>query len=105
MSYKCIVHYSMQKSNPNKVTKVDKTRFDKLIKAKSARVKSGGAYFHQLQCENIPNQFVEGFAYHRECYNKFTRAINGLRKEKNRLLQNHAPFSPAVQLMVHLAYL
>ena len=46
--------------HPNKVTKVDKTRFDKLIKAKNARVKLGGIYFHQSQCENMPNQFVEG---------------------------------------------
>ena len=41
MSHKCIVPYpSKQISNSNKVTKVDKTRFDKLIKAKNARVNS-----------------------------------------------------------------
>ena len=42
------------------MTKVDKNRFDKLIKAKNARVKLVGIYFHQSQCENMPNQFVEG---------------------------------------------
>ena len=42
----------------------------------------GGTYFHQSQCENIPNQFVEGFAYHRECYKQFTRAINDLKKRE-----------------------
>ena len=46
MSHKCIMHYpSIQISNPNKVTKKDKTRFDKLIKAKNTRVKLGGTYF------------------------------------------------------------
>ena len=83
MSHKCIVPYpSKQISNSNKVTKVDKTRFDKLIKAKNARVKLCGTYFHQSQCENILNQFVEGFAYHREYYNQFRRAINDLKKRE-----------------------
>ena len=83
MSHKCTVHYSsIQISNLNKVTKVDKTKFDKLIKAKNSRVKLGGTYFHQWQCENIPNQFAEGFACHRECYNQFTKVINDLTKRE-----------------------
>ena len=39
----------------------------------------GGNQFHE-QCNNVPNQFSEGLVYHRECYQKFTRAISELNK-------------------------
>ena len=106
MSHKCIVHYpSTHISNPNKVTKVDKTRFDKLIKAKNARVKLDGTYFHQSQCENIPNQFVEGFIYHRECYNQFTRAINDLKKREESASSESSSTSSSSSTFGTLAHL
>ena len=87
MSKNCIVHYpSIKIPDPTKLVTVDQGRYDKLVIAKNARVKLGGAYFqaHESQCKKVPNQFVESCSLynHKECYKQFTRATSDLKKNE-----------------------
>ena len=89
-----MVHYSaIQISKPRNLTKVTESRYSQLITAKNARIKLGGAYLHQPQCDNVPNLFVEGLAYHQECYKQFTRAISDLNKRDDALSSEKSPVS------------
>ena len=104
VTHKCIVHYpSIQISNPNKVTKVCKTRFDKFIKVKNALVKlgKGGHIFisRNVRIYRI-NLWKDLSTIERDTTN--SQGLSMIqRKEKNRLLQNHPPLPWAVQLLVH----
>ena len=78
-------------SKPRNLTKVTESRYSQLITAKNPRIKVGGAYLHQPQCDNVPNLFVEGLAYHQECYKQFTRAISDLNKREDALSSEKSP--------------
>ena len=85
LSKNCIIHYhNIKISDQNKVTSVDQGRYEKLLKAKNDRIELGGLFLddHQSQCDKIPDLFVEGLSYHRECYQQFTRASSELKKKK-----------------------
>ena len=93
MPNNCIIHYTnIRITNKSKQTSIDKDRHEKLIKARNDRIQLGGLYLidHKVQCDAIPNEFVDGLSYHRECYNQFTRASSEMRKMENIALKTSA---------------
>eukprot|EP00794_Sanderia_malayensis_P013418 gene13418-14794_t len=73
---KCVVHYkSLALDTPN-LTLLTSEAYQRLLQGKNARIKFGGAHYHQKQIESVPAAFIAGEQYtHRQCYQKFTKAI------------------------------
>ena len=59
--------------------------FNTLIESKKARLLLAGDHIHQPQINNLPKVYNEGTnqGYHRECYQKFTKATSILRSNEN----------------------
>ena len=59
--------------------------FNTLIESKKARLLLAGDHIHQPQINNLPKVYNEGTnqGYHRECYQKFTKATRILRSNEN----------------------
>ena len=84
MSNNCIIHHPQIKiSDINKLTFVTESRYGELVETKYARQNLGGIQLHSNQCAGIPDSYVEGMAYHIECYKNFTRARAELKKSES----------------------
>ena len=89
----CVIHYSNLKSkNSKKLINVDLERHKRLIEARNARRTLGGTYIHKKQCDAVPDEFIDGFVYHKECYAYFTKATSDLKNrtalDKKTIKQN-----------------
>eukprot|EP00795_Rhopilema_esculentum_P011299 gene11300-21488_t len=78
----CFIHYKSIKF-PDKLTLISETSFGSLSECKAIRQKLGGGNGHDEQCNNIPENWVEGkkMYYHRECYQKFVYARTLLKRK------------------------
>ena len=78
----CFIHYKSIKFS-DKLTLISETSFDSLSECKAIRQKLGGDNGHDEQCNNIPENWVEGkkMYYHRECYQKFVYARTLLKRK------------------------
>lgn len=54
----------------------------KTSRAGDARRTLGDSYLHSIHCDAKPEKFNDGFWYHQECYNYFTKAASD-REKKN----------------------
>ena len=77
----CFIHYR-QFNNISKLVDVNENTYQTLIENKNIRKRLSGENSHIEQCNNIPDEYVDGLQYHRECYQKFTYAKT-LLKRKN----------------------
>lgn len=82
----CLIHYSKLKlKNSKKLINVDIERHKKLIEAQDARRTLGETYLRIPQCDAKPDDFINGFKYHKQCYAYFDKATSDL---KNRNVSN-----------------
>ena len=65
---KCVVHYdTLTLGSPN-LTLLTSDTHQRLIQGKNARIKLGGAHFHEKQIKSLPTAFIPGEQYtHRQC--------------------------------------
>ena len=81
----CIIHYDHLLTENPVLSPLTNETFARLVESKNARIELGGSNLHEAQANSIPARFIEGEYYvHRQCYQKFTKAISVLAEKRSR---------------------
>ena len=73
----CILHYDHLNFEDPRLTLLTEATYERVIHARDAEIKLGGASRHEAQADAIPDQIIPGQQYvHRICYQNFTKAIS-----------------------------
>ena len=81
----CIIHYDHLLTENPVLSPLTNETFARLVESKNARIELGGSNLHEAQANSIPARFIGGEYYvHRQCYQKFTKAISVLAEKRSR---------------------